>query len=62
MPAQPFTGKPFTFAASHGQAKAQIDGHLLDAGETISAREGYTAQESRFLKYLASKGHVGGTA
>lgn len=52
----------FTFHAAAGQQVADIDASLLAKGETISAREGYSAQESQFLKYLASKGHSGGTA
>ena len=55
------TSKPITFQPSaKGQLSVQIDGELLDKEHV--AREGYSLQESRFLKYLASKGHIGGTA
>ena len=52
----------FTFHADKGQQIVDIDARLLDSSERIIAREGYSAQETQFLKYLASKGHIGGTA
>ena len=55
------TSKPITFQPSvEGQLAVQIGSELLDTESAL--REGYSLQESRFLKYLASKGHIGGTA
>ncbi len=51
-----------TFHAEEGRQLLDIQAAMLTDSDTISAREGYSVQETQFLKYLASKGHIGGTA